>query len=101
MGESSAGQAEGQNELTCLCARFVGKGVGGTRERAGVHASKREGGRGLLVGQADRKTNVAHSFSRFAGNRLGGAWGCSRVGQVAAERGETGTRPSGKGGDRQ
>ena len=71
MGESSAGQVDSQNELTCLCARFVGKGVGGTRERAGVHTSKREGGRGLLVGQADRKTNVPHSFSRFAGNRLG------------------------------
>ena len=97
----SAGQADSQNELTCLCACFVGKGVGGTWERAGMHTSKREGGRGLLVGHADRKTNVPHLFSRFGGNRLGGAWGCSRVGQVAAERGENGTHLSGKGGDHQ
>lgn len=28
VGGSSVGQAQGQNNITCLCACFVGKGVG-------------------------------------------------------------------------
>ena len=38
VGESSAGRAEGRNELTHSYARFAGKGVGGTQERAHAHA---------------------------------------------------------------
>ena len=53
---------------------------------------KREGGRGSLVRQADWKTNLPRSFSRFVGNRFGedgvvyrgGKWICTEGGETNA-----------------